>query len=248
MRVALCISGSIRNFKDTFFSFKEFILDNFNVDTFIYSPENKQGKEQNLKDVHDLYNPIQAVITSTDFYKTLPCKYDVPNIYYMSYNTYMCNKLKKDYENKNNLIYDLVIRARPDYFWFRTFSPDELELAKNNILIPKEWAFKIHDNCARCDMLAIGNSELMDVYSALYENIDKYATSIAIHPETLCGYNLKVNNIPNIEIDRPVVFEYPSLRTEKYIHPYKFIKYFNEPNILDEQQFLHAVTNKRKEF
>lgn len=248
MKVALCVSGSLRNFKDTFYSFKEFILDVFDTDTFIYSPENKEGYLQNLEEVNKLFKPKYAVITETSHYSTLTCKYSAPNIYYMAYNVLMCNNLKKEYEQKNNFTYDLVIRARPDFFWFRSFTENEINLAKANILIPKEWSFKVHSDLARCDMLAIGNNEHMNVYSSLYNYIDNYGEKITVHPETLCGYHLYMNKIPNIEIDRPIVYEYPTLRAEKYIHPYKFTKYFSEPDIVDEDQFLYEITNKRKTF
>ena len=248
MKIALCISGSLRNFKDTFYSFKEFILDKFNPDVFFYGPENKEGIDINLQDFNSLYKPLEAIIQPTNFYSTIPCKYTAPNIYYMAYNTFMCNNLKKEHENKNNFTYDLVIRARPDYFWFRSLTEKELQLAKTNILIPKEWAFKIYNECARCDMLAIGNSEMMDIYSSLYQNIDRYGDQINVHPETLCGFNLLTNNVSNIEIERPIIYEYPSKRTEKYIQPYKFTKYFEEPNIIDENQFLYTVSNKRRDF
>jgi hypothetical protein len=68
------------------------------------------------------------------------------------------------------------------------------------------------------------------------------------HPESICGYHLKINNIPNIENERCVVFEYPSKRTEKYIHPYKHIKYFDEPDIYNEDDFLKTVSDKRRFF
>ncbi len=90
--------------------------------------------------------------------------------------------------------------------------------------------------------------QIYNVYSSLYKNIDSYGEQINVHPETLCGFNLLTNNIPNIEIERPVLYEYPSKRIEKYIQPYKFTKYFEELNIPDESQFLYAVSNKRREF
>ena len=57
-----------------------------------------------------------------------------------------------------------------------------------------------------------------------------------------------INNIPNIENKRSVIFEYPSKRTEKYIPSYTFIKYFEDVNIEDEDEFLKYISNKRKTF
>jgi len=128
-----------------------------------------------------------------------------------------CNELKKQYEVENNIKYDIVIRSRTDYFWFRSFNKNELILAKDNILIPEEWAFKSVNSFAKSDVFAFGNNFLMDQYSQLFNYIDDYCKNFSYHPESLCGYHLMVKNIPVIETKRCVIFEYPSFRTEKYI-------------------------------
>ena len=57
MKIALCLSGGLRNFKDTHYSFKNFILDKYDTDVFFYGLENKEGVDVNKKDLLDLYNP-----------------------------------------------------------------------------------------------------------------------------------------------------------------------------------------------
>ena len=54
-----------------------------------------------------------------------------------------------------------------------------------------------------------------------------------------------INNIPNIENNRVGVFEYPSRSIEKFIYPYKFIKYFDD---LTEDDFDKYITKNRKDF
>jgi len=34
MKIALCLSGGLRNFKDTFYTFKYFLLKEYDVDVF----------------------------------------------------------------------------------------------------------------------------------------------------------------------------------------------------------------------
>lgn len=248
MKVALCLSGGLRNFKDTYYSFKHFIIDKYETDVFFFGLENKEGIDQNTKDLIELYNPKKFKINKSEFYNSVTCKYDIPSSFYAFYNVLKCNDLKSEYERENNFKYDLVIRSRTDYFWFRYLTSHELDLAKNNILIPKEWAFKEVNWFARFDGFALGSTDLINSYSDLFNHIDEYAKNIKFHPESFCGYHLLFNNIPNIEIDRSVIFEYPSKRTEKYIHPYNFIKYFDEPDIKDESEFLKEVSMKRRNF
>jgi hypothetical protein len=249
MKIALCISGGLRNFKDTYYSFQHFLLSQHDVDVFFYGLENKEGEEKNKNDLISLYSPKKFVINTNNFYQSIPCKYQLSSVFYSFYNIYMCNNLKSEYENEKNFKYDLVIRSRSDYFWFRSFNNEEINLSKKNILIPWNWSFKGVREYARSDVFAIGNSDLMNKYSEIYENIDEYTKAVGMfHPESICGYHLKINNIPNIENERCVVFEYPSKRTEKYIHPYKHIKYFDEPDIYNEDDFLKTVSDKRRFF
>ena len=248
MKIALCLSGGLRNFKDTYYSFKHFLLDEYEVDVFFYGLENKEGVEKNKEYLIDLYNPKKFQINSVDFYDKISCKYNIPSSFYGFYNVLKCNDLKSEYENENGFKYDIVIRSRTDYFWFRYLTDEEVNLSKSNIIIPEEWAFKDVNYFARFDGFAIGSSKLIDDYSDLFNRIDEYCNNILFHPESLCGYHLMINNIPNIENKRSVIFEYPSKRTEKYISPYTFIKYFEDYDIEDESEFLKYISNKRKTF
>lgn len=248
MKIALCLSGGLRNFKETFYTFEHFLLKKYDVDVFFYGLENKEGKNKNLQDLNHLYQPKNVVINDSSEYNNINCKYPSSSTFYAFYNIMKCNELKKQYQIENNIQYDIVIRSRTDYFWFRSFDDTELCLAKENILIPEEWAFKCVNSFAKSDVFAMGNTSLMDEYSNLYKNIDNYCKIFNYHPESLCGYHLMVNNIPVVETKRCVIFEYPSPRIEKYISPYKFIKYHEEPMIENEEEFLQNVSNRRKNF
>lgn len=253
MKIALCISGSLRNFKDTYYSFKEYLLKHHNVDVFFYGLENKENKEKNKIDLYNLYAPKLCVVNNNKWYEQLNIskKYyfsNVANSMYAFFNIYKCNELKKEYEIKNNFVYDLVLRCRTDYFWFRSLTDQELNLAKSNVLTPEEWSFKGVNSFARSDVFAIGNSKLMDQYSSMFNFIEEYTKKIQYHPESICGYHLMTNSIPNIEVKRCVVFEYPCKQLEKYIFPYKHFKYFEVPDIKNEDELGYLLCNKRKEF
>lgn len=251
-RIALCISGALRNFKDTFYSFEEMILSRHDIDVFFYGAENCEGAEQNEKDLIALFKPKKYTINKSSFYNTTTFSHaslrPSPTLYYSFFNILKCNELKIQFEQENNFEYDLVIRCRADHFWFRPITTEEIELAKNYILFPWEWSFNCVSNFALCDMFAFGTSNRMNLYSTAYNHIDEYCKKIKYHPESIIGYHVHKNNIPFKEISRHVIYEYPSPRVEKYISPYKFTKYFDEPDIVDENEFLHVVSNKRKNF
>ena len=97
-------------------------------------------------------------------------------------------------------------------------------------------------------MFAIGSSHSMDIYADVFFHINDYCKEIKYHPESIIGYHIRKQNIPFKEITRHVVYEYPSPRIEKYISPYRFTKYFTEPDIANEEEFLRLVSNKRRDF
>lgn len=227
LKIALCLSGGLRNYKDTFYSIKHFLLDKHNIDVFFYGLENKEGKDKNIQDFTEMYNPKKIVVNDLEFYKKMPCRYKTqPNSYYAFYNVMKCNELKKEYELENNMKYDIVIRCRLDTFWFRSISQNEFELAKTKILTPREWSFNHVNSWARSDIFAIGSSDLMDQYSDLFNRIDEYCKSMEFYSEQICGYHMMINKIPTEENDRVFIFEYPTKEEEKHISPYVFIKYF----------------------
>ena len=127
-KIALCLSGALRNFKDTFYSFEEMLLQKHDVDVFFYGPENKEGLDQNKKDLEKLFKPKKYIINNPSFYGNgtfpFPCIHTPPTPYYSFYNIFKSNELKKQYETENNFKYDLVIRSRADYFWFRPVTGD----------------------------------------------------------------------------------------------------------------------------
>ena len=259
MKIALCLSGGLRNFKDTYHSFKHFLLDNHDVDVFFYGLENKEGSIKNEKDLIELYNPKKFKINNNEFYDNIESNIfnknqnKEANTYYSFFNVIKCIELKSEYEKENDLKYDIVIRSRTDHFWFRELTDYELNTSLEKIIIPIEWSFKEVNSFGRFDGFAIGSSKLMDEYSYLYNNIDDYYSKInpILHGESMMGYHLMVNNIPNIELDRCIIFEYPSKSIEKFIHPYKFIKYFDnltEDDIVDFENYNRHNSNKRKNF
>ena len=200
MNIAICLSGSIRYPKIGLKSINKIIPNNIKI--FIHTWKNvKSGKF--LKTIHRLQEKegIKEMI-DTDFnllqypyeklqvddfdivYESIQSLYDSLkfNSYFrddigvlsMYYSIYQANKLKCEYENDNNMIFDRVIRMRFD----SDFVNELLDLRKTitfDLCIP-DTRF---DYTGINDQFAIGSSKTMDIYSNVYQDI---------HDLTECDY------------------------------------------------------------
>jgi len=238
MRIALLLTGGLRNFEDTFSSFKHFLLDVNNIDVFFYGLENNKGREENIRIFEKLFNPKDYVINDQKYYDDIPVNPSyIKTSYFSFHNVFKCNQLKNEYARKHNINYDLIIRCRLDTFWFRSISFEELNLSKDNILTPMEWSFKEVNSFALSDIFCITSPELMDKYCELYNKIDYYCETIKFHPESLVGYHIMYNKLPHKEIGRHFIFEYPMTHDtyfgnfDKYAPKgYQFVNQFDGQN------------------
>lgn len=220
MKIAVCFSGKTRNFEDTYPYFKKNLFDKFDTDIFVFGSPNKNGVEQNLKSINELYNPKKVFLNEHKFYNELDKKYNWKNpIAKMWYNIFESNKLRVEYEKEKNVTYDYVFRMRFDFFFIRTL--DEIginlkQLDDNSLLIPYRWNFSEVHPLAKTDMFSIGNSNSMTKYCNLFESIDDYILSVpknsneSPHPESLLGVYLNSIRMNVIATESPYEFEYPN--------------------------------------
>jgi len=135
-------------------------------------------------------------VPSTDPEDEYP-RFDVGPIS-MHYSIHKANELKKDYERENNITFDWVIRMRTDSD-FRSNVLDLRNLDGDlNIPIGEDWS-ELGIN----DQFAIGRSNVMDLYSDLYNKFH-YTQSIKYYPERILFLHLKNMNITPTRIDFPV--------------------------------------------
>ena len=113
------------------------------------------------------------------------------------YNVYNSNGLKSEYEKENGFIYDVVIRARTDYYFFRKIDPEELEVKRMEVCIPTLWDFG-----GVSSGFAYGDSHTMNIYSNLFNRIAEYnlIDGFRLHPESIKGYHLQKNNVTRVPI------------------------------------------------
>lgn len=201
MKVAVCLSGFPRLLDYTFPYFKKYILDPLKADIFYYGYsdiENNISKEK----IIELYKPKKYFIRefNSEVEEEIWHKYGTreilnnrlsvqPPMRILSqfFNLYGSNQLKKQYELENNFEYNIVIRARTDYFFYRAIDENELKIEKGHISIPDVWDFG-----GVSDGFAFGNSKDMDIYSNIFYKIKNYNLNgeCIFHPETMQAYHI----------------------------------------------------------
>ena len=150
-KIAMCISGYLRTFKECYPTIKKNIIDGNDIDIFIHTYD-KWGNSSGWRHPIDLSEDIDM-----EFLESIPniklmaiqkwdnIKYQfekfrefqpyITNINVIAtifYKVYMCNELRKQYEKENNIKYDLIIRMRGDQIFEKKIN---LEFPEDKILI-----------------------------------------------------------------------------------------------------------------
>jgi len=239
MKVAVCFSGGLRNYKHTFENFKKYLLDPLNADVFFYGCENRDGIEKNIIDFNQIYSPKSMYINTKVFYNELSSKCPgmltsfIPQVF----NIKKCKKLVEEYEIENNFKYDLIIRLRLDCFFFREISEDEIKDALNGyMIVPKDWAFKEVHPIAETDQFMLCNRKNYEIYASLYDAIYNYFPNLK-HPETIIGSHLDKHKLPVKQVNRHYVFEY--FNSDPNIQPtnFKALGEWQIPNGYNEHNY-----------
>jgi len=208
MKVAICMSGGLRCFKETYQFTDKFIFSKLDYDLYFYGTENKEGKEQNLNDFTNLYNPKSVIINDTEFYTDIINSFDInwdkkQNLIPMFFNIYMCNELRKN----SNVHYDIVIRCRPDCFFKQSIpEQDFINAATNTLLVPGCWSFG-----GVSDLFAIANSNVYNSYASTYLNLKEYFDANIIHPEIITHKQCEKHNLSVQSIEKYMEFEFPDI-------------------------------------
>lgn len=200
MRVALCIAGQLRGYKDCYPTIEEHIINPTNCDVFIktWKPSQEWYKRQDFATEEDVKNTKNLVsyfmedfqpfqenhIVGKEYHSTRDGA-SIPNVLSMYWNINQAIKLKQDHEKANDFIYDAVIYIRPDLNFKNDINVQHLEDSKNNDHIYLSVCFGDHGGYE--DQMAFGSSKNMDIYGECFNNIDKYCKedTCTFHPETI---------------------------------------------------------------
>lgn len=125
------------NFDAPLSSLKKHIIEPNNCDVFIHSWA--KDKEYEIK---DLLKPVNSIFEN---YKTFvePFHSRKNHIWSRFYSGYMANELKKEHEERNGFIYDIVMTSRMDLIWFNEFKFEE---EVKTVLYASHWNGSERDN------------------------------------------------------------------------------------------------------
>ena len=196
MKVALCFSGYIGTLGGktnkhigehsntvldlSYKHFKEHILDKNDVDIFIHSWE--VDEEENIK---KLYKPKLSIFENQIVFDTAPHiqtndEKRKQAHYSRWYGLKKAVELKREYEIKNDFIYDYVMVSRFDIAWmndviFSKFDNKYFWIARAmGDKIPGKWYGWPYSGLEITDLWFFTNSENMDRFSLLYDNLFEY--------------------------------------------------------------------------
>lgn len=207
-KTCLLISGQIRDSYEAIFKSQyHYFIKPYNADIFcVFSDD---VSEDIKKDVKNILNP-KKILWVKDYEKKFPT--NLPKNYYlMTYKIYLCNELKKEYCNKNNIHYDVQMRIRPDIV-LKSYLPNSI--FKNNIAntlySPKLAFYDRYTNIYNkglCDQIWISNDDVMNKSSSLYNYLlyDQISDNDCKCLESLFLYYIKILNI-NISYFYPYLF------------------------------------------
>ena len=112
------------------------------------------------------------------------------------YSIYISNKMKQEYERKNDMVFDCVVRIRSDVFFQNEIDIKKIDLSVINLIGFGNQANKYFTDNTICDIFAISNSENMNIYSSVYNNLNRIIDDnskglVRIIQEDIIGYNLR---------------------------------------------------------
>ena len=177
MNIAVCFSGQLRSIELTYRNINKFLNNNFeDYKIFAHIPENKKINQQFDQYFQDsLYiiekDPnIRKTKLKNSQFKSVKNKFKSlrkAKIAHMQqlYGIFKCNELKKEYEAKNNLVFDWVLRCRSDLMFYDS----DIDLSKmNNKYL---YTPNFHNWSGINDRFIISSSENMNTFADLYNYI-----------------------------------------------------------------------------
>lgn len=144
MKTALCLSGLIRDFATSGHTYNKFIAEPLGATIFIHTWRNTNepagtrfagssgSRIENKKDFFKNIFPNNEVILEEEIYPPQDVLTSPRTSAIMYYTIHQANELKKKYEKENNFKFDLVIRARMDFFLESQLPYEEVSAAIEN--------------------------------------------------------------------------------------------------------------------
>lgn len=221
MRVALLISGHLREFKKCFDSINTFLLQKYDCDVFIstwntpgyWTPIDDKGIDDycretgNIEEEVSIYNPVSLEIeelsSMEDSFNDLSLKIlekgnkkrwgRNKNIIGMYYKIWKCNSLRLEAEKLNNIKYDLIIRVRPDIL-IKNLDIENLDIYDNTL-------YGVVSKDLICDSFFFGTDKTMNAVCNIYKELEEICERGCLFDphdilkESLSFYSLNLSTI-----------------------------------------------------
>lgn len=203
MKVALLISGYLRNYDANVKFIKDKIIQQFgNVDVYIHitKHESDQDKylntvdeEKDTKYIDNILSPICKIIEPNILFCNNAAQNNILNHWSK---LYKLNTILKTNEQHTGKKYDLVVRYRPDVY----LENINFTTTTEHIIIPKDSKIdksRLTNNLDPhlCDAFAYGPSDEMDKYFKIFEHLPNLIEKYGTVPETILYYYLKKCNV-----------------------------------------------------
>lgn len=174
MKIALCLQGLSHgksdkgievSFLDAAKMLKKSILSENDVDIFIHTWS--ESKEENDR-IENIYRPKKSIYEKQIMFDKSPTKLHSTKSRWYSHMKSV--ELKKKYEKENGFKYDFVLVSRFDNCFITKFDFSNYE---KGFFYSPTWYYP-HSEGGFLDYWFFSDSETMDKYSNLYEELDTY--------------------------------------------------------------------------
>ena len=206
MRIAILISGYNRTFDLNIQNLFTNIIQNYNTDIYIHIT-NDQSQDKylnnpiNLDLIHSKLNPKITIMNSNlNFHSNSK----INNLLNQHYKFYELNKIKNNISKIENINYDIVIKYRPDLYFYNPINFNNLD--SNIIYIPKDSKIdmnklKFKNDNYICDTFAYGSNFIMNKYFEIYNHSFELISKFGHIPETILYHYFQNYNINYLEIN-----------------------------------------------
>lgn len=195
MKIAICISGQPRSVKTGYDYMKNNLLNPYKdheIDFFIHTWANDSKTSDLYDSIYEVKSdridiPLNKKYINARFPKIDSPAYPAFNTYSMFYSVFHANQLKKDWEDEKGFKFDVVVRTRFDFLINKNMDFSDIQSGK--IYVPD---CRNDPNRIFCtDQFAYGTSEVMDLYSNTYQNLNYlYDKGVIMNGEHMLSANL----------------------------------------------------------
>lgn len=215
MKIAICLSGHMRKFEQTYSSFYSHVMGHHDCDIFIHTWDrmgygsayktdpNQDVTDKYLPKIEKIYRPKKIIVEDSSFVDELKRQGDqyaphlsrepkhVGHMASMFYKIFAANELRKQYQLETGTEYAWVVRCRPDLTFHGSVKMPTQKIP-NRIYMSQHQCSPGWLN----DQFAIGDPDSMDLYSSFFFHMQEYFLARnEFYPEKFMDWSMKKKNL-----------------------------------------------------